>query len=158
MPITKRHLETWEQFLRAHATITRCLDAELIAEHGITLSDYDVLFHLVRAPDGRLRPTELSDQVLLTRSGVTRLLARLEKQKLVAREPCPEDGRVTYAAITTQGEARLTAARRTHLQGVRKLFADRIDAAEADQLASVLGRLLEAEGVAFPAPETGDDG
>jgi len=138
-------LETWEQFLRAHSAITRRLDADLVAEHGISLSDYDVLLQLARAPDGQLRPTELSERVLLTRSGITRLLNRLEKQALVDRHPCPQDGRVTYAAITPAGEAKLREARPTHLQGIRQRFSDRVDRQEADQLASVFARLANPE-------------
>lgn len=139
--LSKRRLETWEQFLRAHAAITRCLDADLVAEHGLTLSEYDVLIQLSRAPDGQLRPTELAASVLLTRSGITRLLTRLEAQELVERCPCPEDGRVTYAAITAKGTAKFDAARKTHLEGVSRLFADRVNTEEADQLATVLSRL-----------------
>lgn len=141
---TERRLGTWEQFLRAHASITRRLDADLVAAHGLTLSEYDVLLQLARAPDGQLRPTELAEQVLLTRSGITRLLARLERQKLIERRPCPEDGRVTYAAITAKGSAQFEAARHTHLDGISRMFSDRITGDEAEQLATVLGRLADA--------------
>lgn len=100
-----------------------------------------MLFKLARSPDGQLRPTELAETVLLTRSGITRLLTRLEAQNLVERCPCPADGRVTYAAITAEGSAKMEVARKTHLEGVSRLFSDRIDPREAEQLAAVLGRL-----------------
>ena len=141
MAISRRRLEPWEHFLRAHASITRRLDADLVAEHGLTLSEYDVLVQLARAPDGQLRPTQLADKVLLTRSGITRLLGRLEGKKLVERHPCAEDGRVTYAAITAAGRAKRDKARETHLRGVAALFVDRIDADEARSLAGVFRRL-----------------
>ncbi|MGI9658054.1 MAG: MarR family winged helix-turn-helix transcriptional regulator [Gaiellaceae bacterium] len=138
---SEQSLATWEKFLRAHSAITRRLDADLAAAHGISLSDYDVLLQLARAPDGQLRPTELAERVLLTRSGITRLLTRLEKRDLVDRCPCPNDGRVTFAAISEAGRAKLREARPTHLRGIRELFSDRVEGGEADQLAVVLERL-----------------
>ena len=82
-------LEAWRLFLRSHSTITRRLDADLIAAHGLTLRDFEVLIYLSRAPEGRMRPSDLTDMVILTRSGVTRLLAGLEEAGLVRRDTCP---------------------------------------------------------------------
>lgn len=139
--MTERRLETWERFLRAHATIARSLDGDLVREHGMTLSDYDVLVQLARSADGCLRPSELAERVLLTRSGITRVLARLEKDELVARRSCPDDGRVTYATITPEGREKLRSARRTHLRGIRERFSDRLDEGEVEALAAVFERL-----------------
>ena len=92
----------WRAFLGAHAALTRRLDADLAARHGLTLSDYDVLLQLAWA-GGRLRPSELADRVLLTRAGVTRLLAGLEEAGHIRRERCEDDRRVSYAVLTPAG-------------------------------------------------------
>ena len=142
MADSRQRFETWEGFLRAHASITKQLDAELVAEHELTLSEYDVLYQISRCPDGQLRPTEIAEEVLLTRSGITRLLARLERQGLVERCPCTEDGRVTYASITDAGRTKVHDAARTHRRGISELFAERITEQEARKLAGVFGRLV----------------
>ncbi len=134
-------LEAWRLFLRSHSTITRRLDADLIAAHGLTLHDYEVLIHLSRAPDGRMRPSDLTDSVILTRSGVTRLLAGLEAAGLVSRESCPSDRRVIYAVLTERGRAKLLEARPTHLRGVGELFVERFDDEQLDTLRELLANL-----------------
>ena len=134
-------LEAWRLFLRSYATITRRLDADLIAAHGLTLRDYEVLIYLSWAPEGRMRPSDLTDMVILTRSGVTRLLAGLEEAGLVRRDTCPDDRRVIYATLTDGGREKLNAARPTHLQGVGELFTDRFDEEELDTLRGLLGNL-----------------
>jgi DNA-binding MarR family transcriptional regulator len=138
-------LEAWRLFLRSHSTITRRLDADLIAAHGLTLHDYEVLLHLDAAPDGTLRPSELTDRVLLTRSGVTRLLSGLEETGLVRRESCPSDRRVIYAVLTDEGRAKLREARPTHLRGVGELFVERFGDEQLDTLAELLSRLPGSE-------------
>jgi DNA-binding MarR family transcriptional regulator len=134
-------LEAWRLFLRSHSTITRRLDADLIAAHGLTLRDFEVLIYLSRAPEGRMRPSDLTDMVILTRSGVTRLLAGLEEAGLVRRDTCPDDRRVIYATLTEKGQAKLKAAHPTHLQGVGELFTDRFDEEELDTLRRLLQNL-----------------
>jgi len=134
-------LEAWRLFLRSHSTITRRLDADLIAAHGLTLRDYEVLIHLSWAPEGRMRPSDLTDSVILTRSGVTRLLAGLEEAGFVRRESCPSDRRVIYATLTDEGREKLKAARPTHLQGVNELFTERFDEEELETLRGLLGNL-----------------
>lgn len=146
MALTKRELEVWEQFLRAHAAITRQLDDELVEEHGLTLNEYDVLVQLDAAPAGRLRPTELADGVLLTRSGITRLLGRLERQKLIDREACSDDGRVSYACLTEAGRAKRREARRTHLRGVSALFSENLGTDDLEPLAGLFRRLASSAG------------
>jgi DNA-binding MarR family transcriptional regulator len=128
--------------LRVHADLTRRLDAQLQAEHGLTLSQYEVLLFVAEAPEGRLRMSELADSVLLSRSGMTRLVDRLEALGLVERERCDDDARGLLAAITARGRAAFDAARRTHLAGVRELFLERLSEAEMRRLAAVWERVL----------------
>lgn len=139
-------LETWRRFLRAHSSITRRLDAELVAEHRLTLNDYEVLLYLATAQERRLRRSDLADRVLLTRSGITRLLDGLERAGLVRRAECPHDGRVSYAVLTEAGYAALREASRTHLDGVRTLFVERFSEQELEALSALLARLPGAEG------------
>jgi DNA-binding MarR family transcriptional regulator len=95
-------LEGWVSFLRAHAAITRELSAQLQREHGLTLNDYEVLLHLSHAEDGRMRRVDLAQQILLTASGITRLLEGLERAGYVAKETCASDARVSYAKVTDE--------------------------------------------------------
>jgi len=121
-------LVAWRSFLRAHATITRVLEAELVAEQDLSLAAYDVLVQLAEAPDRRLRMTELADAVLLSRSGVTRLVDRMERAGLVERSRVAGDGRGVAAELTAEGLQRLRVASRTHLAGVLQHFVARLDA------------------------------
>src|SRR5919197_6042956 len=104
-------LAAWRGLLRAHDQLTRALDADLSEAHGLPLASYEVLLFLARAPDGRMRMAELADSVLLSRSGVTRLVDRLEGEGLVKRTRCPEDARGLYAGITEAGRRRFQEAR-----------------------------------------------
>jgi DNA-binding MarR family transcriptional regulator len=133
----------WLRLLRAHATLTRQMDANLQAEHRLTINDYEVLLALARAPDRRMRRVDLAGHILLTQSGITRLLHGLERAALVERADCPTDGRVVYAQITDLGYERLRQASRTHLDDIRSLFAARFSAEELDALAALLERVLE---------------
>jgi DNA-binding MarR family transcriptional regulator len=133
----------WTRFLRAHSAITRELERDLDERHGLTLSDYDVLVQLAQAPGRRLRPVELARVVLLTRSGMTRLVGGLERAGLVERVPCPDDLRGRMVALTDQGLDVLRRASQTHLRGVHDHFAGRLDDAELATLSTLLGRLLE---------------
>ena len=118
-------LAAWRGMLRVHSDMTRVLDAELTHRHGLPLSSYEVLLFLADSPDGRMRMSELADSVLLSRSGLTRLVDRLERDGLLEREQCEEDARGYFAAITDRGRALFTEARRTHLAGVRERFLSR---------------------------------
>ena len=111
--------------LRVHSDMTRVLDAELTHRHGLPLTSYEVLLFLADSPDGRMRMSELADSVLLSRSGLTRLVDRLARDGLLKREQCEEDARGYFAAITDRGRALFTEARRTHLAGVRERFLSR---------------------------------
>jgi DNA-binding MarR family transcriptional regulator len=134
-------LEAWINFLRAHAAVTRQFNAELLATHGLTINDFDVLAQLSRAPEKALKRVDLSEAVLLTPSGITRLLKGLEDAGYVGNRRCEEDARVTYAVLTPEGQKKLDAARKTHLASVRALFSERFEKDELQALASLLERL-----------------
>jgi DNA-binding MarR family transcriptional regulator len=133
----------WTGFLRAHVTLVRELDEELTARHGLPLSSYDVLVQLEGAPDGRLRMSHLADAVLLSRSGLTRLVARLVDQGLIERVECAGDARGAFAAITPLGRERLDEARETHRAGVRERFLAKLGEQDLRQLARAWSRLLD---------------
>jgi DNA-binding MarR family transcriptional regulator len=134
--------EAWAGFLRAHARLVHELDRELDAAHGLPLTQYEVLLHLERAPERRLRMSELARSVLLSQSGVTRLVDRLEARGLVVRAPCAEDRRVLWAQMTEEGRRRLAEARPTHIAGVRARFLERLDDDELRGLADAWERVL----------------
>jgi DNA-binding MarR family transcriptional regulator len=117
----------WRRFVETHAAIVRRLDEGLRVQSGLTLSSYEVLFELVRAPGNRLRMAELAERLLFTRSGVTRLVDRLERDGLVERNECPDDGRGVYAILTAKGFATFESAVRPFVDGIRQMFFDRLD-------------------------------
>ena len=132
----------WVGFLRAHHTLVAELDDELRRVHDLPLTSFDVLVQLDLAPGHQLRMSELADAVLLSRSGLTRLVERLEARGLLERRECPEDARGAFAVLTEKGEARLRDARKTHLAGVRARFIERFDEQELRSLGDLWGRLL----------------
>ena len=131
----------WLRFLRAHAAITRELSSRLEALHELTLSDFDVLVQLYYAEGQRMRRIDIARSVLLTASGITRLLDGLESCGLVVKERCESDARVTYAALTKAGVKKVEEARGSHLADIEELFGSRFSAQEREQLAELLGRL-----------------
>ena len=136
-------LAAWRGFLRAHARVTRALERELVAEQQLSLAAYDVLVQLAEAPRRELRMTDLADAVLLSRSGVTRLVDRLERVGLVARCRSSADGRGVVAALTPAGLERLRAAAVTHLDGVVRHFVDRLDADQLGELRTITSSLSD---------------
>jgi DNA-binding MarR family transcriptional regulator len=132
----------WTGLLRAHAALVQALDRELESTHGLPLTQYEVLLHLERAPEHRLRMSDLARSVLLSQSGVTRLVDRLEARGLVARAQCPEDRRVLWTQMTDEGHRRLLEARPTHLAGIRARFLDRFDENELRALGDAWERIL----------------
>jgi DNA-binding MarR family transcriptional regulator len=134
-------LNAWVGLLRAHAAVTRQFNRELIEGHGLTINDFEVLIHLRGAEGGRLRRVDLAGQVLLTASGITRLLDGLEKSGLVCKASCSADARVTYAEITDAGRSILASAEGSHVAAVRTLFAERFNAEELRSLSTLLHRL-----------------
>ena len=133
-------LRAWAQLLRGHAATTRLLSAEL-QEHGLTINDYEALVLLSQAEGGRLKRVELARRLVLTPSGVTRLLEGLEAAGLVERAACSADLRVVYAQLTGLGRDRLSAASCGHVGSVRALFEEYLTEEELETLASLLERL-----------------
>jgi DNA-binding MarR family transcriptional regulator len=125
--------------------ITRELNDELRAAHGLTISEFEVLLLLARAPERSLRRIDLANQVLLSPSGITRMLDRLGREGLVEKAKCDTDARVTYAVLTEAGAEKLRAAFTVQLAAVERLFGDELTAEEVDTLAGLLGRLPGAE-------------
>jgi DNA-binding MarR family transcriptional regulator len=142
--IEQASARTFAALLRAHAAATRSLSAQLSAEHGLTLSDYEVLLRLAHAEDRRMRRVDLAEQVLLTASGITRLLDGLEQSGFVERASCSSDRRVVYAVLTEAGLDKLRTAAKSHLQQIDALFRARLDDQELDELAALLARLEES--------------
>lgn len=145
--------EPFVRFLRTHAAVVRELSSELVAAHGLTINDYEVLMRLVRADGNRMRRVDLAQEVLLTPSGITRLLEGLERAGYVERVACKEDLRVSYAQLTSAGRTKLRAAGKTHVAGIRRLFLDHFTEDEREVLAELLGRLTADEGGEDCAPE-----
>jgi DNA-binding MarR family transcriptional regulator len=136
-------LAVWRTFLRAHATVTRVLEAELLSEVDLPLAWYDVLVQLVEAPEYKLRMTDLADRLLLSRSGVSRLVDRMTRDGLVRRATAPHDGRVTYAVLTPAGMTRLREAAPVHLRGVAAHVTSRLSDEQLSGLADALTSVLE---------------
>ena len=145
--LSPTELAAWRGFLEAHSLLITKLDEELIRDHGLPLTSYEVLMYLADANEERLRMSELAERLLLSRSGLTRLVDRLERQGLVERRRCDDDGRGLFAVLTREGRSRLEAARPAHLAGVRRHFLSRIGSEELATLASVWARLgVQARG------------
>ena len=138
-------VEAFVALLRAHASLTRQLSAQLTLEHELTLSDLEVLLRLSRAPDQRMRRVDLADQVLLSASGVTRLLVGLERQGYVERAACASDRRVVYAVLTDSGLERLRIAATSHFGQVDAYVGSRLEADELASLTQLLDRLADGE-------------
>jgi DNA-binding MarR family transcriptional regulator len=139
--ISPAELVVWRTLLRAQVQISRRLQTDLLAEHDLALGSYDVLTQLGETPDGRLRMNDLADRVLLSRSGLTRLVDRLQREGLVARQSCSSDARGLYAVLTAAGRARLAAATPTYQRGVRDYVLSRLDEAELRQFHAILTKL-----------------
>lgn len=135
-------LGAWRGFLRVHAALFKELDAELQAEHGLPLSSYEVLLTLASAEGSELRMSEIADSVLLSRSGLTRLCDRLERDGLIERRECPTDRRGSFARLTDEGRARFRSAQVTHLAGVRRAFLDPLSEKDLRGLAQAWDSVL----------------
>jgi DNA-binding MarR family transcriptional regulator len=140
--LAAEELGAWRGMLRVHAALVKALDAALVSAHELPLSSYEVLIALAAAPERRRRMAELADSVLLSRSGMTRLVDRLERDGLLAREECPDDRRGSFAVLTERGAELLTRARPTHLDGVRERFLRHFSQAELRILADYWERVL----------------
>jgi DNA-binding MarR family transcriptional regulator len=136
--LTDLEMEAWQALLHSHHQITRQLDAELRQEHGLSLSEYDVLLRLARAPERRLRMTLLAQRVMFSPSGLTRAVDRLVGAGLVERRRDAADARVVLARLTERGRERLRSAAQTHLRGIRQHFTARLSETQLREVASAL--------------------
>jgi DNA-binding MarR family transcriptional regulator len=139
-------ISAWAGLLKAHAATTRELSTELQAEHGLTINDYECLLLLSHAEDGAMRRIDLAGELLLTPSGVTRLLDGLQESGYVCNHSCESDARVKYAVLTDHGRRKLEDASRSHLAAVGELFGQRFSEDELQTLGELLGRLPGAGG------------
>ena len=140
-------LSAWRSFLRTHTHVLRSLETDLQAHHKIAIASYDVLVQLAEAPGHRLRMSDLAHAVLLSRSGLTRLVDRLQREGLVQREPDPSDARGLYTVLTSRGRDALRDASKVHLAGVDRLVLNRLSDDELRQLQALMLKLdpVEAE-------------
>jgi DNA-binding MarR family transcriptional regulator len=134
-------LNVFVRLLRAHAAVTRLLSAQLQQEHGLTINAYEALLQLSRDESRPMRRVDLANSLLLTASGVTRLLDGLERSGLVERKACPSDARASYSELTDAGRAKLRDASESHIGAVRALLEERFEDDELGELASLLDRL-----------------
>jgi len=142
-------VRAWTRLLRASASTTRLLSADLQEAHSLTINDFEALLVLSHAEDGRLKRVDLARNLMLTPSGITRLLRGLEDAGLVERAACASDLRVTYAQLTDAGREKLEAASSAHIASIRALFEQHFTAEELDTVAGILGKL--------PGVTDGDD-
>ena len=131
-------MDAWQALLHTHHQVTNTLDAELRSEHGITLGDYDVLVRLARARDRRLRMAELAQRVMISPSGLTRVVDGLVKDGMVVRRRDDSDARVVQAQLTEKGLERVRKAAQTHLGGIRQHFTGRLSEAQLRSVAAAL--------------------
>ena len=143
--VAEPNLEAWISFLRAHSSLTRELSGRLEAAHGLTMNDYDCLVQLAYAPERSLRRVDLARSVLLSPSGITRLLDGLEREGWVEKLSCDSDARVTYAHMTDAGLAKFKTARKTHLADIEETFGSRYTPEELAAISALLGRLLDSD-------------
>jgi DNA-binding MarR family transcriptional regulator len=139
-------LSAWLSLLQAHSVLTDVLERELEQRAGLDLGFFEVLFHLTSAPEGRMSMQELAQTILLSKSGVTRLVDRMEKAGLVERAACPSDRRVTWAVVTEKGRGSLDEALPVHLGGLQSHFLGHLNAADLRSLRAILTKLLRAHG------------
>jgi DNA-binding MarR family transcriptional regulator len=138
-------VDAFARLMRAHGALTRELSARLLADHGLSITDYQCLLALAHAENGEMRRVDLAEQLMLTPSGVTRLLDGLERDGWVTKGSCSTDARVTYAVLTDAGRERLESAGRSHVSQVRELIEDRLSPEELETLVELLGRLPGGE-------------
>lgn len=139
--LSEEGLRAWQAFLHAHHAVVTRLDEDLRTNHGITFAEYDVLLRLARAPGRTLRMGDLAGRVLLSPSGVTRLVERLTAKGLISRQSDPRDRRAVLAELTAAGSSLIRASSRTHLRGIREHFALRLTPDELRDVASALERI-----------------
>ena len=142
--ISAARMAAWRSFLTAHARVTEVLAMELDEGVALPLAWYDVLVQLSEAPEHKLRMQDLARAVLLSKSGLTRLVDRMAVERLVTREPCLDDRRGTFVCMTASGRARLDGASPVHLRGIAQHFTDHISAEDAAALHRILSGVVQA--------------
>ena len=145
-------IDVFSRFLRAHQQVSDDLNRNLLDERRLSLSWYDVLLQLSESEDGRLRLQDLAERVLYSRSGLTRLIDRMEKAGFVSREPCPDDRRGTYAVLTPEGKRTLRRAAPAHLRAIEQYFFSKLSDAEIAVLGTAMGKVLEGTRCANDSP------
>jgi DNA-binding MarR family transcriptional regulator len=148
-PLDEREMAAWHALIRSHARVVRRLEAELESERGLTLQAYEVLAHLSESPHRQARMSDLAALVVLSPSGLTRLIDKLAGEGLVERTRCGSDARVVYATLTDKGFERLQQAYPVHLRGVRQHLIDHLSPAQMRAIAEALGPL----GLKCPPPD-----
>jgi DNA-binding MarR family transcriptional regulator len=151
-------LSAWRLLLEAHATVTELLEHELVAERSLPLNRYDVLLNLAEAPEGRLRMQELSESVLLSKSGLSRLVDRMVEAGLVRREQCQDDRRGWFAVLTDQGRSALRRAAPVHLRGIQEHFTRHLEPEEVQAMTAALARVVAAARATAGTRAPGDAG
>jgi DNA-binding MarR family transcriptional regulator len=141
-PFSAMELAAWRGMLQVNAQVTQALDAQMRREHGLSVSSYEVLMFLAEAPGRRLRMSQIADRVLLSRSGLTRLVDRLVELGYVTRCAAEGDGRGSFAELTEAGLGKFEAAQRTHREGVRAFYLDRLSVTDAVVLGDIWTRFL----------------
>ncbi len=136
-------MRAWRGMLSAHAQLYGKLDEELVAEHGITFAEYEVLVHTSEGEDGSIRMSTLADAALVSRSGLTRRVQHLVAQGYLERRRCKEDKRGTFAVLTPSGWTKLIEASKTHIRGVREHMMSKLTAQETEELANALEKMLK---------------
>jgi DNA-binding MarR family transcriptional regulator len=152
--LTFGELRAWRGLLRAHACLAKRLDAELERAHHLPMTSYEVLQHLQEASDGRMRMCDLAERAQLSRSGLTRMVDRLEREGLLGRCSCEHDARGSYACLTESGRIRLEEAQVTHLAVVREQFLSHFSELELGVLAQMWERIAPCNGTAGRSPAT----
>jgi DNA-binding MarR family transcriptional regulator len=140
--VKENKLNAWKAFLKAHRSVIDKIEDDLEKTNAVPLTSYDVLLELSQAPNRKLRMSDLAAQVVLSRSGLTRLVDRLEKEDYLVREDDPNDRRSTKAVLTQKGFEALKQAWPTYAQGINKYFADLISEQEARIVTKALEKLL----------------
>ncbi len=143
-PLPAEERRPWRAFFEAHAAVVARLEHELEAEHGLSLRWYDVLLHLAAAPEHTMLMRDLSQAVVISKGGLTKLVDRMAEAGLVAREPTPANRRITPVRLTGRGLAAYRRARLTHHRGVGEHFLAHLSAGERRTLQRALERVRDA--------------
>jgi DNA-binding MarR family transcriptional regulator len=154
VPLDDTEQALWRAFARALIVVPRALDSDLIAEQGLSLSEYVTLMHLSESPDRQLRMTDLATVCALSLSGMTRIVSRLAREGVVVRVKCDSDARGAFASLTDRGLTRLRAAYPSHLASVRRHIIDNLGELDAVALTAALNRFVAEDGLGrYPVSE-----